>query len=315
MKKSYIIMGVAFLLFAGGIYGVFITYVMPMGQELAELEKTETEILKKIEVMETAFDGSKPEAYLAGLREQQGPWRVALQQRTPYFQREDVEKIEMPEDVIPRFWYREMFPDLEDSVQQMAKERKITLLDFSFGEKRPEAYGPGTNPSREEILEQVNKYNYGIQMVKFIMDANPRVVKSVVLWPERKAHSGRSGEVTYRTTGYEISIMWDDLMQFLQRLSNRSTYVTVEAIKITDSTLRFDRDPVEVQLIITEAQFVPSQVGIGGTEGGGSVSAFGGGTSLPLGGGFGRRGASAQEEEKKEESGGIIDFLKGLVGL
>ena len=323
MKKGYIIMAAFFLIFAGGIYGVFVQYVMPMRQELTSLEKSEQEFLDKIDEMKKEFDGSRPEEYIRQLEAQKVPWKRALDQRTDYFKLEEVEAIEMPEDVIPRFWYREFFPTLEESVYELARERGIQLMAFSFGERRPDEFGPGTNPSREEILEEVNKYNYGIEMTKFIMDANPKVITNVTLWPDRQVYSSRNGDVTFRTTGYEISIMWEDLMLFLQRLANNPTFITVEGIKITDRTLRNDRDPVTVQLIVTEAQFTPPQTGVAGvqTPGGTLTSVFGGGgtaTQLPSGGGiFSRRGPAPDpedEEEEEESGGGLLGFFKGLFG-
>lgn len=313
MKKGYIIMAVFFLVFVGGIYGVFVQYVVPMRQELTSLQETEAEILDKIQEMSDDFAGSIPEQYIQELNSQKRPWRLAVEQRTGYFELEEIEPIEMPEGVIPRFWYREEFPKLEDSVYQLAAERGIQLTNFDFGAKRPAAFGAGTNPSREEILEEINKYNYGIEMVKFIMDADPKIIKRVTLWPEREAYAGRSGKVVYRTTGYELAILWEDLMLFLQQLSARENYITVEAMKVSDKTLRNPRDPSDALLIITEAQFVPYQSGVAGTNGqGGGASSFGGNNIFVPNLG---RNRESDNDEEPEDSGGIIGFLKGLVGL
>lgn len=315
-------MAAFFLLSIGGIYGVFVQYVVPMRQELMALEENESQIRTKIEALEKEFGASRPEEYIELLRKQRQPWIDAARARTPFFDMETYDPIEVPENVIPRFWYREKFPEIEQTIDQIASEKGVYLNQTSFGERRPEAFGTGTNPSREEIMQELNKFSYGVQMTEFILGASPYTVESVVIWPSGQAYNGVSGIVTYRTTGYRITISWERLLTFLQKLSARDTYITIEAIKIQNSTLRNPNDPVNVELIVTEAQFKPHQKAVAGGGQGGGGRAAGSAPSAPTFGGFGGRstfsriGTTSEESEQEDESsGGVIEFIKGLIGL
>lgn len=299
-------MVVLFLVACGGTYAVFVKYVVPMRQQLVEQEKEADTILAKIKELQSEFENTVPDQVIRTLQEGKQPWVNASKQRTGFFKLEEIEEIEIPEGAIARFWYAEKYPELEASLYEAAAERGILLTTVNFDVQPPSVFGAGTNPKRAEILEEVNKYNYGIQMAKFIFDAGPTTVDSVDVWPKRVAYTGRSGIVYYRTTGYKITIQYEDLLRFLQKISLSEYYITVEGIKITNRTLRDARnpDPVNVEIIITEAQFEPHKDGAGALAGGAGNSglfnrAFGGG--------------NAASQAKEEESSGFIAWLKKII--
>ncbi|MFP6580938.1 MAG: hypothetical protein VCD00_00110 [Candidatus Hydrogenedentota bacterium] len=299
-------MAVFFLASCAGTYAVFTKYVLPMQQQLAEQEKVEAAISKKIRELEVEFERTVPDVVIRALQDEKQPWVNASKARTVFFKLEEVSDIEIPENAIPRFWYEDKYPELEDSLYEAAGARGILLTSVDFDVKTPNFFGSGTNPTREEILKEVNKYNYGIQMTKFIFGANPSTVDSVNIWPKRSAYNGRSGTVYYRTTGYRITVMWDDLLRFLERLARSDYYVTVDAIKVTNKTLRDSRnpDPMSVELILTEAQFEPHTGAIAGLGADGAD-----GSSGLFNMAFGGDNAAAEAEE---ESSGIMGFLKKL---
>jgi hypothetical protein len=143
---------------------------------------------------------------------------------------------------------------MEDSLYEDAAERKIQLSNVNFDTLPPSSF-EGKNPTAEEILKQVNKYNYGIQMTKIIFAAKPATVDEVRIWPQIPAVIKKSGSLETRTIGYRITITYDDLLRFLEKLKSSDYYVTVDGIKITSRNLRFPKGLLDVELILSQANF------------------------------------------------------------
>lgn len=255
MNKSYIILVVLLLLSFGGTYGVYLRYVMPMKLQLIE-HQNEVELLEsKIKDLENDFDKSFPEDVIQLEQEKKQPWFNASKIRTAYFQLEEIEEIEMPEGVIPRFWYSDEHPRLKDALYQEAFEKKIILGNINFDIQPPSAF-EGKNPKKEEILQEVNKYNYGIHMTRIIFAANPATVDNVEIWPRKPPVISKSGTLEMRTIGYKITITYENLLKFLQKMKLSEYYVTINAIKVSSRTLRYQKSLLNVELLLTQANFV-----------------------------------------------------------
>lgn len=309
MKRSYIIMSVLLLASSAGTYFVFAKYIRPMQQQLIEHEKEAAVIEERIKKLQVTFDSTQPEAVISVWEDAKQPWVNASKARTGYFKIEEIAEIEMPEGEIPRFWYREEFPKLEDGLFQRAAEKRIQLLDIDFGVNKPPFY-EGKNPSAEEIQVEINKFKYGIAMTELIFDANPTVVSQVNIWPIQNLHNGKSGELFMRTIGYKITITYEELVKFLQKLSSSESYITVNAVKITKSQLRNERGLLNVELLLSDANFIPKTSTLDSPAIGGSSPG-----SAGLFQGVFSRSREKDEEDEVKESGGIIGWLKNLFGM
>ncbi len=259
MKKSYIIVAVLLLASLAGTYAVYVRYVQPMSLQLVAHEK-EAELLgKKIKELEVLFQKTVPEEIIRQWQEGKQPWINASKARAAFFQLEDIAEIEIPEGVIPRFWYIDEFPKMEESLFEEALEKKIVLGNINFDILPPSSF-EGKNPSAEEILEQVNKYKYGIEMTRIIFDANPARVDEVRIWPQRPAVMKKSGSLETRTIGYRITISFEDLLKFLQKLKSSENYVTVDGIRLSSKNLRFQKGLLDVELVLSQANFDSEKV-------------------------------------------------------
>lgn len=311
-------------------------YLIPMNQQLVT-SRTEAKALSaKIEELEKEFDKTIPAVVIEKWQEQKQPWVRALNVRTPFFSPIEDDLIEIPDGVIPKFWYREEFPKLESELFQTANDKRIQLGNISFDVELPSSYSD-KNPTREEVTEQINKFNYGKQMTEFIFDASPIRVDEVVVWPSESYFKGRSGEVTTRTIGYRLIINYENLLKFLRKLNLTETYTTVDAIKISKSNLRNKRAPLTVELLISDARFQTSKASGNSTKGSSvAPSSRPGG---PSGGPGGRRGGmegprrgrggppspmmrmqqqynqSGQTQDDSGSSNSVVNFFKGLFGM
>jgi len=230
MKKGVIIMVILLVAAIAGTYTVFVRYVAPKQQELIAHEKEAEALRVKIIDLEKIFSRTVPEKVIQAWQEGKQPWVNASRSRTGFFKIKGVPEIEIPDEAIPRFWYSDEYPKLEDGLFQTAAEKRITLGNIDFGINKPDYYD-GKNPSEEEILEQINKYNYGIAMTEVIFDAEPTRVDDVVIWPVMPVHRGKSGEVFMRSIGYRFQIQYEDLLRFLQKLNASKSYITEIASK------------------------------------------------------------------------------------
>lgn len=257
MKNSYILIVIFLLLASAGTYFSYMKYFLPIQNEYATNKKTAEDYLKKIKKLEKTFGKREPERVIEQLNEAKQPWLEASRKHVSYFYTEAVEKAEMPEDVIPSFWYKEKYPKIQAELNEYAREKGVFVQALNFN-ILPPSHFEGKSPTRREVLDEVDKFNYGIAMTKFILTAKPKVLQQVVIWPVRTVRESRSGEVKMHTTGYRMQIMNEDLIRFLESLNQWDTYMNVNGIKITKKPLPDPRAPLDVELLITTANVIDS---------------------------------------------------------
>ncbi len=253
MKRSYIYMVVFLLLASGGTYFSYEKYFKPIQQELVENQDKAASMQAKIKSLENTFGKTEPAIVIEALNKEKQPWLRRSREFLGYYESEEIEKATMPDDVIPSFWYEEKYPEIENGLYQFARERNVHLAVINFGINPPQYYRGG-NPTRKEVLAEVDKFNQGIALTKYILDAKPKFLEGVSIWPERVVRDSKSGEIVMQTTGYKMTIANEDLIRFLERLNNEDKYVNVNGIKIINRQLRNKNNPYEVQLLISTAR-------------------------------------------------------------
>jgi hypothetical protein len=245
---------IVFLLLAsGGTYFAYEKYFKPIQSEFAKNQEKAAQMQSKIQSLETTFGKTKPPIVIEALNKKKQPWLTRSRQFLSYYETEEIEKTSMPDDVIPSFWYQEKYPEIDNGLYQFARERGVHLAAINFGINPPQYYSGG-NPSRKDILREVNKFNQGIALTKYILDAKPKFLEYVSIWPERVVRDSKSGEIIMQTTGYKMTINNEDLIRFLERLNNEDKYVNVNGIKIINRQLRNKNNPYEVELLISTAR-------------------------------------------------------------
>lgn len=296
MKKSHIITSLIVVVTLGVTYAVYEFYVKKTLTRLSEHTAELEELEDKIKSLEETFEKTSPEVVLSTWRGEMEPWIQAVNQRSNFFNMADMPmSTEIPEEAIPRFYYREEYPKLSDRLVSLGYERGCILNNTIFA-PIPTVEGiSGSNPTREQVTEWLTGYKYASAMTELLIDANAREIFDVTVWPPRVSANGK---LEIHTTGFSFTIStMRDLVKFLEDLSISNRYFAVEALKISNQTLRAPGVPLHVEMILSQARFFEKGQGGGATAGGASgdpgLPAFGGSGLAALsnvfgGGGLGR---------------------------
>lgn len=301
IKRAHIIAFLALAIALGGVGAVYQFYVKERLRELAEHEAEKKQLETRIAQLREQFSDTKPGVMVNIWQTAAQPWSETVLQRSLLFQPgvEIARSQPIPENTIPRFYYAEVYPE---KVEALEKERlkKNTIFTANFGVDTP-ADISGRNPSRQEVQGWLRQMDAYTAAAKLLIDANAIEIKRINMWPPRQGPSGRLGHVEYRTIGYEFTMGVREFMMFLDDLRLRRQYFNVDGFWIYNETLRYPNVPLNVQMLITHAQFVEREQGaappgapaaidatnaMSGFTGGGlsGLRAMGGGGANPFGG-------------------------------
>jgi hypothetical protein len=259
MKKSQLI--ITFVLIASIVatFAVYELYVKVRYTELKDHQTEEESLRRKITDLNNTFSGTKPEIVLELYQSKKQPWYNSIKQRTEYFQLREIEAIEVPDEpgIIPRIWYGKEFPKLKTRLEEMALQSGTILnpAAVQFNINEPDKYGPGTNPKRGEISNNMNLYQYGMEMTKLLIDHKATEIKNIVMWTPRDHSKGRLGVIKKSTTGYDFEISWQNLSRLLESLRINSKHYTIETFKIEQPQMRNIDAPVKVSMVVTQAWY------------------------------------------------------------
>lgn len=300
MKKSHIITGMIVVVTLGVTYAVYEFYVKKTLTRLSEHQAERKQLEDKIKSLEETFEKTNPEVVLSTWRGEMEPWIQAVNQRSNFFNMADMPmSTKIPEEAIPRFYYREEYPKLSDRLVNLGYRRACILQNTTFDVPTVEEISR-TNPTREEVSEWLTKYKYASAMTELLIDANAREILDVSVWPPRVSANGK---LEIHTTGFSFTIStMRDLVKFLEDLSISNRYFAVEALKISNQTLRAPGVPLHVELILSQARFFEKGQGGGSTAGGApgdpGLPEFGGSGLAALSNVFGGSGLGRVKREE-----------------
>ena len=281
MKNSYIILTLLLIASLIGTFAVYKLFVEERMNELADHQKEEKELRKKIGEMEEKFFGTDPEKILELWRNKKQPWTNAAKNRSEFFQMTKINRYgEVPEEYssYPKFFYETELPKLRNQLNTMAFDSGTSLSGINdFDVPSETSFGFGTNPEWAELQGHLNVYLYGIELTRMLVEAKATTIKRVAFWKGMEKFQGKGGALRLRTTGYSFTISMRELTELLEELRTADTYFNVNVIKITNSTLRNADSILDVDMVVTEANYVPVVKGTVGSEDGGTgVSIFSG---------------------------------------
>ena len=272
VNKTVVIMVVLLLAAFGGMAAGYQFYVKDRMKELNDHLAREQALKNKIQQMETAFadketgEGLKPEFVLAEYRGQLGPWRDSVQRRGEYFElNSDTRNIEIPEGAVPRYYYKEEYPKLLEALNTKAWTEQ-TYLAASFPVPDPSQYD-GQNPKPELIEQHLRDIAFYTDIAELLISHDATRINAIVMWPPVNDGSIRSGDLIKRTTGLDFSMGLSQLTNFWTTLLRDEQYWSVDALRITNTNLRDGNPILDVQMLLTQARYIPKQ-GAGPAAGG-----------------------------------------------
>lgn len=316
MNKSYIILTVLLVL---AIAGAGVVYQFYVKVRLAELNQAEQEVRileQKITEMQETFYGTKPEALLLAYRESTEPWRSAARARHDYFQLPDRDyDVTVPEEQkqLARFWYVDEIRERMTELQGEARAARVQIppakvLYSVFDARDPDELGSGTNADADEVAGWLWRFERGAELIRSMIEAGATSIIDINRWPPRDGERLQSGYIRYITTGLHFQMPFDRLVEFLDDLRMEARYLSVDAIRITKRNLLEPSLPVNVEMLLTEARFMPAE-GPGEVEAEETVS----GPRASSGQAMIQQLLSGMATEEPEEESAKGDFLDRIV--
>lgn len=307
MKKNVVVLTLLLLGSIAGTYAVYELYVKGRMRELGEHLEEEKQLQETIARLETTFYHTKPETVLRVWREQTQPWADTVDRRSEFYNLGDIPlEVEIPEEEFPKFYYKKVFPDMIDALIAKASQSNLRIPDPTFGSPAPDSYRSGTDPSAEEISDNLARFEFGKSIAELMIDAGVLNINTLAIWPERVEIQGRNGDVKSRTTGLGFTIPMRNFVQFMDKLSQEDRYFEVKALQITNKTLRDPEPNMNVQIVLSQAYYRPAAEARDISEGIGSSDDLA--SLLAL---FGRGSSLNSGTTEKEEEGGLWERIKG----
>ena len=152
MNKGLVIAIVLLISALLGMAALYQFYVKAIIEDLQEKKTTREQIEKKLHELETTFHGTKPEVIIKTWRQETQPWADAITERTDFFKSGgELESLKVPEESIPKFYYANEFPKLEERLWDYVDEKRCEISDgLKFGAPSPGTL-TGNHPSVEEV--------------------------------------------------------------------------------------------------------------------------------------------------------------------
>ena len=275
IKKAHI---VAFLMLTSAGGGAGAVWQFHLSDALADLDEhmeRQSALEAKLEYLENTFGGKKPEYIIGEWAKANDPWNSAKNERKGYFRlaQDFPEPVEYPEgERIPQYFYEREYPRREQEMFDMLAKNGCTLQMSPPFFSAPDIGSLPPYPTEENVVKWLTSFDRGAYTVKFLAEAGAVDIIEIYFWPER---TNGMGSLTRQTTGLEFTISMRDLAAFLEKLRIAKEYYKVEAIFLSNPTLRIPNPNVSVQMLLTTAVYTMREPKATPAKSGGS--GFGGG--------------------------------------
>jgi hypothetical protein len=256
MKKSLILLTALLFASIAGTYAVYELYVKQRMKELAAHLEQERQLRTKIESLDEQFFGTEPPAVLEEWRRATQPWSDAVEQRIRFFTLgKFVEEVKIPQEVIPRFYYRDELPKRIQRLQDYALQKNVEVANVTCGVPAADSFRAGSDPSARVIANLLRDYDYCAALTRMLIDAGPASISPLSIWPEQETKIKSRGTIRERTTGIEMRIRMEPLVKFLESLVQSDRYFRVDRLRIANPNLN-NSDPVlNLSMVITQTSF------------------------------------------------------------
>ncbi len=259
MKKSAIFLTLLLVASIAGTYAVYELYVKDRMRELVEHTEQKKQLATRIQTLEATFLKTEPQVVLDAWRTSTQPWSEAVDGRARFFTMGSlVDKVEIPEEVLPKLYYKDEMPKRIKKLDDYALDKQVTVVDVNCGAPAANSFGAGTNPKKEEIANIIEKYDYCAAITKMLIDAKPILLQPLSIWLEEEIKL-KSGKVIKRTTGISMQIRIQALTKFLDDLAQNERYFRVEELRMTNADLQQQDPMLNVEMVLSQAYFMPSK--------------------------------------------------------
>ena len=262
MNKGLVIAIVLLISALLGMAALYQFYVRVMIEDLQQKQTDREQIEQKLNDLETMFYNTKPEVIIKTWRQETQPWADAVYRRTDFFQLRDTpDPIDVPENKIPKFFYADEFPKLEERLLDYVDEKRCAIPGgLTFGAPSPDSL-TGSNPSEEEVEKWLNDYEYGAYIIRFVADSGASRIFELKIWPSKTFLTGSTGTIEHRRIGFTVSLTYEELVSFLENMRTSDRYFSVDSLKLTNSTLRNPNAELTAKMIVAQTHFIEHNTG------------------------------------------------------
>lgn len=263
IRRAHVLAFLSLAIALGATGAVYQFYVKERLRELAEHQAKKAQLESRIDELEATFARTKPTVMLNEWSRIAQPWEDTVKTRSTFFQLDDKLTSEsvVPEGKIPRFYYAEVYPEKAKYLQELAYRNGISFIP-NYGVQDPQSIS-GTNPSAEQVAAWLTRMDTYTAVAEMLIEAKPLQINDIVLWPPRKGPGGRSGEVEFVTVGLNFTMGMKEFATFLNDLRLRRRYFHVDHFWISNQSLRLPGAPLNVQMLLTQAQFKEREQALG----------------------------------------------------
>lgn len=264
LTKEHIVAIVVLVAVLGALGGVYQFYYK---QRLDEYAKNITQLknledaLAKAKTDFALVEGGPsyiPDVLISAYTNEIQPLEEEVLRRGRFFSLDESLKVDPPPSgVFLSIYYKNEFNKLYNELRQDVMSR-IPYWPYypetNFGAPLPSDF-EGSTPQVSEITQGLARVKFGCSLVRMLMDAKAVTISEIEIWPP---YEGADKLLSMRTVGLAFMIKLEDLVTFLDKLRMSERYYSVDAISIQNRYLRWQPEPpVEVQMLLTQAEFVP----------------------------------------------------------
>lgn len=252
MKKEYAIFIGAGLLLLIVIGTGYQFYLKPTAALLDEKKQVYRRYDTKLQELEERYGGYVPEDVVSAWMLQLTPWFDTIDARGELFGLGRLEVAEVPTNTLPKFHYAQQYTAMLEELRVEAAEKGLILPPLNFDV--PTTQIENVTMTKEEVEEYLRRIAVGCSMVRLLLAQEPLAIFAVNMWPERVP----TQRITAISTGYSFSIRLNALAKFVDEISTRQRYGSIDHFSIVNENLLVGADPpLVVQMVVTQATYEP----------------------------------------------------------
>lgn len=264
MNRQYIATFAIFVVLAAVTGAVYQFYFKDRLATYAENRSKYEELDGRLTRVGKLFNTTKPEAVVAMWSGAVIPWKDALTERSAYFNIKDVYDADPPpEGAILRFYYETESNKLIGQIYQAAAMRNPpcelpAVVRAYFGSPSMDQL-TGRTVTKEDVITWLQQIRLGCQVTKLLLDAGVFQIHEISMWPKRTEDS----LLEMHTAGVSFNTTTKNLYTFLDKIRLADHYMNHNSIKISNRNLLMVEPVLEVQMLITQARYIPPAPGKG----------------------------------------------------
>lgn len=250
--KRYLFPATIIVAILGTTFSIYQFYFKSRLTEYNRNLDRKEKLVTRLKDLEDRFDKSIPEEMVKLKKAQVGPYIEAVERRARFFTMPEIEETPIPEKGIFKFIYDEIYNEKFQELSEYAYTRNppVAIPPVTFGAPDPQGL---TVVKRGEVVRWSRDIDYGKHLMKRFIKAGAVQIDSFEIWPRRV----QGGLLEMNSLGISFTMTFGNFVNFMETLRAEDRFITVEALKIQNTSLRTAFEPyLQIQMILTQARYL-----------------------------------------------------------